>query len=306
MRTRKRFHDKNTRSNKDYWDKFQILSSFSTAVVLAIATYIGSTVIPEKINQKSNESQKIIELSKLVPQVYGAYNDSTEVRPLIIAVASYGVPAVSYLLRLLDVAIQNGDEEIADAITETMKNMNEDAKNQIGVRLKSEIERLKPLYLSYNVEFIGRIVDIFSVPNLNRELQRILERYIVVVASFEINQREMRELNAKVVQALAYNEFPLFRLNPNLAGLNFEGTNLIDIDFLDVDLSNSVFSDCTIEMSNFDGVNLSFCKLTGTQFDSTSSYSISTTNWTEAILDEELEVLLANLNNREERLGAKR
>jgi len=285
---------------KDGWDKFQIIGSLSTAAVLAVATYLGTTIIPEKINKQSLESQKIIKLSELVPQLYGPKPP----RPIVIAMASYGAPAVPFLLRSLNDATENDTTkettDFIEAITSTMKYLDEAAKNEVKARLKFEIDRLSEQHLTHNVNFIGHIVSILSASPMDCETLDILEEYFSIVSEFKDNKEDLKELNAKILRALFDNGFPIAKLK--LAGIDFEAQDLNGIDFSNTNLRDTNLIECIITDCSFEGANLENCDLTGVDFDSTNIHSIAKTNWQQAIVDADART---KLSIEEKRLSVK-
>ena len=243
------------------WEKVKILGNLSIAFILAAATIIGSTYIPNKINRNSLESQKIIQLSELVPQLY---DTSAALRPSIIAMASYGAPAVSFLLLALDDATENESRDMIEAITSTMKYMDRDARKEIQAKLEMEIDQLNQRKLAHNVEYIGHIVRILTSSRLDDESLRILEKYFSIVSEFTVNRHELQELNAIVLRALSDNGHAISRLR--LEGLDFEDQDLKGIDFTNANLEYANLRDSKLYDCTFTGAILDSCDLRGAKF----------------------------------------
>lgn len=246
---------------KDKWEKAKIIGSVSTAVILAFAAIMGSIFVPDKINKHSLESEKIIQLSALVPQLY---DSTTALRPSIIAMASYGAPAVSFLLLVLDDATVSGRDDMINTITSTMKYMDRDAKKEIQTKLEMEIEQLNQRKLAHNVEYIGHIVRILTSSRLDDESLRILEKYFSIVSEFTVNQHKLQKLNGIVLRALSDNGHAISRLR--LEGLDFEDQDLKGIDFTNANLKNANLRGCKLYNCTFTGAILDSCDLRGAKF----------------------------------------
>jgi hypothetical protein len=284
------------------WKKAKIIGNLSIAFILAAATIIGSTYIPNKINRNSLESQKIIQLSQLVPQLY---DSSVALRPSIIAMASYGAPAVSFLLLVLDDATENEKDNIIKDITSTMKYMDRDAKKEIQAKLEMEIEQLNQRRLAHNVEYIGHIVRILTSSRLDYESLRILEKYFNVVSEFTDNRYKLQGLNGCVIRALSDNDHAISRLR--LDGLDFEDQDLKGIDFTNANLKNANLRDSRLYDCIFTGAILDSCDLRGAKFcpgyeDSPSILrtfrKFAESNWREAIMDSTVYDILIELDNK--------
>lgn len=284
------------------WEKAKIIGNLSTALILAAATIIGSTYIPNKINRNSLESQKIIQLSQLVPQLY---DSSATLRSSIIAMASYGAPAVSFLLLVLDDATENEKDNIIKDITSTMKYMDRDAKKEIQAKLEMEIEQLNQRRLAHNVEYIGHIVRILTSSRLDYESLRILEKYFSIVSEFTVNQHKLQGLNGIVLRALSDNDHAISRLR--LERLDFEDQDLKGIDFTNANLKNANLRDSRLYDCTFTGAILDSCDLRGAKFcpgyeDSPSILGtfrkFAKSNWREAIMDSTAYDILIELDNK--------
>jgi uncharacterized protein YjbI with pentapeptide repeats len=285
---------------KDFWDMAKIVGSFFTAVVIAFATVFGSIFIPREISRQSLESQKIIELSQLVPQLY----DSTRaLKPTVIAMASYGAPAVDFLLLALDNATECKNDSMVNAIIATMKYMDNDSKKEIQVRLKMEINQLNDKKLvPHNLKYISNIIEILSSSALDGESMRILARYFSKVSIFNDNKYELQKLNGLVLRAIADNNYPIHRLK--LTNLDFEDEKLRGIDFGNADLTSTNMSNCDIIGCDFEGATLDSCSLYGAKFFHGYEDSLEILNtfrnfaksrWERAELDDEIVELLEEI-----------
>jgi hypothetical protein len=278
------------------------------ALVLAIATYLGATVIPKTINRHSLESQKIIQLSQLFPRLYA---DSTGIisKPILISMASYGVPAVPFFLLALEDASENDDTELIEGVVLAMKYMDDEARNEINAKLEMEINQLREDNLGSNVDFICHITDILNTWQLNKTTQKLMESYFTRVSLIVKNKTMLNKLNGKILDALAKNGSKTSRLP--LAALDFEGQDLSGIDFSHADLSRSNLANCKLTDCIFEGAILDSCNLGGAVFllkqhDSLQVISIfgnlSRAQWQNAYLDSTVRELLSELakkNGRE-------
>ncbi|MEE9444011.1 MAG: pentapeptide repeat-containing protein [candidate division Zixibacteria bacterium] len=293
---------------RDWLGILAIVGRLLIATVLAIATYLGATVIPETINRQSLESQKIIHLSELVPKLY---SDSTAAnrKPILISMASHGVPAVPFLLLALEDANENDDTELIQGVISAMKYMDDNARNEINSKLGLEISQLREDNLGKNVHFMCYIIDILDTWQSNETTQSLLERYFIKVSVIDKNKRKLKELNGTVLNALAKIGTMTSRLP--LAALDFEGQDLSGIDFSQADLSQSNLANCKLTDCTFEGTILDLCNLEGATFflrqhDSHQVLGIfknlSKAQWQNAYLDSTVCELLSELtkeNGRE-------
>lgn len=272
------------------WEKAKIIGSVSTAVILAFAAIMGSIFVPDKINQHSLEAQWINELSQLVPQLY---DSSAALRPSVIAMASYGVPAVPLLLIVLEDAIYMRNDYMKNTIVSTMKYMDDGSKKEVQTRLEMEIEQLDQRNLeSCNLRLIEQMVSILQWPRLFEGSSPTLERYFSVVSKFTDNEDQLKELNSIVLRALSDNGFDISRLQ--LQGVDFEGQDLREIDFTNADLKNTVLIESELDDCKFAGAILDSCNMSGAFFfagyeDKLSILNtfkeLAKSNWRNAILD---------------------
>ena len=282
------------------WEKAKILGGVSTAVILAFAAIMGSIFIPDKINKHSLEAQWINELSRLVPQLY---DSSAASRPSVMAMTSYGAPAVPFLLLVLDEATENESRDMIKAITSAMKYMDRDAKKEIQAKLEMEIEQLNQRRLAHNVEYIGHIVRILTSSRLDDESLRILEKYFSIVSKFTVNQHELQSLNRIVLRSLSDNGHAISRLR--LEGLDFEDQDLKGIYFTNANLKNANLRDSKLYDCTFTGAVLDSCDLRGAEFfpgyeDSRSILGtfrkFAKSHWREAIMDSTVYDILIELD----------
>lgn len=290
--------------DKDFWDIAKIAGSFFTAVVIAFATVFGSIFIPREISRQSLESQKIIELSQLVPQLY----DSTlALKPTVIAMASYGAPAVDFLLLALDNATECKNDSMVSTIVSTMKYMDNDSKKEIQTRLKMEINQLNDKKLvPHNLKYISNIIEILSSSTLDGESMRILASYFYKVSGFNENEYELLKLNGLVLRTMSDNDYPIHRLH--LTNLDFEDEKLRSIDFRNADLTNTNMSNCDIIGCDFQGAVLDSCSLYGAKFFHGYEDSLQILNtfrnfaeshWERAALDDEVIELLQEIKRND-------
>lgn len=283
------------------WEKAKIIGNLSIAFILAAATILGSTYIPNKINKHSLEAQWINELSQLVPRLY---DSSAVVRPSVIAMASYGVPAVPLLLLVLEDAICMGNNDMIKTIVSTMKYMDDDSKKEVRTRLEMEIVQLDQRNLEpYNLRLIGQMVSILQWPRLFDGSSPILERYFSIVSKFTENKIQLPELNRIVLKALSDNGFNISRLQ--LQGLDFSRKDLSGIDFRNTRLKNTILIESEIDGCKFEGAILESCNMSGAFFFTghedtltilNTFEELAKSNWRNATLDTPVYNILRELD----------
>lgn len=305
MSSNKSEDENNTKvGHKDSWEKAKIIGSFFTGIVIASATIFGSIFIPRELSEQSLESQKIIELSKLVPQLY----DSTiALSPTVIAMASYGAPAVDFLLLALDNATEIKNESLVNTIISTMKYMDNESKKEIQSKLELEISQLNDAKVDpSNIKYIRHIIEILSSSKLDYESKRILSKYFSIISDFIANQYEFQQLNGLILKALADNKYPIHSLR--LTNIDFENENLSGIDFSRSDLRGANFMYCDLIDCKFDGATLDSCFFYGARFFYGYEDSLIILNrfktlansfWENASLDDPIINLLKELNKED-------
>jgi hypothetical protein len=297
---RRKIRKTGEKEKKDLWDKARILGSIFTAFLIAFGAIMGSIFIPDKINRNSLESQKIIQLSGLVPQLY----DTTKaLHPTIIAMASYGAPAVSFLLLALDDAIENEKTELINTIISTMKYMDNDSKNEICERFKLEIDQLDERSLTeHNLQYIGYLVSILECPRLGDKSKGILKNYFSVVSDFKGAQYKLKELNGVMLKALFKNGFTISELK--LDSLNFAEQDLRNINFSNASLIHTNLKGTKLYDCDFSNAILDSCILYEAEFFKTNKDTLIILNifenfkkshWKKAKLDNDILSILVKL-----------
>ncbi|MCP4582242.1 MAG: pentapeptide repeat-containing protein [candidate division Zixibacteria bacterium] len=291
------------RISKDSLDKLKIIVNLAVTVVLAGATIMGSIVIPEYISRQSLKSQKIIQLSELVPELYDT-DSTTTVRPKIIAMTSYGAPAVPFLLLVMYDATTNEDSEMIQSIVSAMKYMDNESKAEVEKKLEFEVDQLAEYRLAENIEYIGYMIDILTALPLSATSQRVLAKYFSIVSTFEVNQPILGELNIKILKALSSNGYPVSRLK--LRGLDFETGDLSGVDFRRADLTAVNLTECNLANCDFTDALLSSCNLAGVRFyndnDNTQQTfsvfkNLASSDWQNAIFDPAIRDILKETEN---------
>jgi len=290
-------------SGKDIWDKLKIAGGFSTAFIVAFGAIIGSVYIPDKISQHSLRSEKIIELSALVPQLY---DSSKAIRPTAIAMASYGEPAISFLLLALDDAIDNNNSKMKDAIVSAMKFMDAESKGEIISRLEIEMAQLDhPALSPLCIERIKCMVEILGWPRFDEKSVEILKQYFVTISRFPDIGYRFKDLNGAILRQLSNCHFPISELE--LRGVDLTKQDLKEIDFSNADLTKSNFWLANLYQCNFKGAILDSCDLRKAQFftnvdDSAFVLGIFTrlaqSDWESAFLDSTVSDILYELELR--------
>ncbi len=297
-----KLNQESKQAKKDWWDRARIIGNFMTAGVIAIAAYVGSTIIPEAINRRSLESQKIIKLSDLVPKLYTVEND--QVKASVIAMSSYGTPAVPFLLLILKDAIETENDTLTRAIISSIGYMETDATNRVKAELKSEISLLSEFRLLRNVDYIRNLISSLVEASFDENMEQILEECFSVVSRFEANKEKLKELNKVALKALSDNGFLINQLP--LKGLSFTGQDLSRIDFTNADLQDTNLGGCIIIGSKFGAADLKSCNLRGATFYSRRDRRekvlnifrnfLAARNWREAYLDPNVKALLIELS----------